>query len=383
LFLTAVVLMSTCAPFATDMYLPAFPAMTRDLAASAANIQMTLTAFFLGVAVGHLFWGPLSDRVGRRAPLLVGTGACVAFSLAVALAPNIELLIAARFLQGLTGAAGMVLSRAIISDIAKGRAAARLFNVIGVVMGIAPIAAPVIGSIFAPITGWRGLFAIVLILNAFAFVFSVLFVPESNPPEKRIKTKEKATGKNGLTSRTFVANTAILIPAFGVLMAYLSASPFIFQTMMGTSELLYGLLLGLNSLFMVTMTYVAARLTRRFDTRKVLGVGAAVQIAAIVLLVGTVALNAPIVILAALFFFIIGSNGFIFGNGTALALGAVPNAAGRGSAIIGVGQFVFGAAAAPLVGLGGEHTAVPLAIVMGACAALMLAAFLCGKQKVR
>jgi DHA1 family bicyclomycin/chloramphenicol resistance-like MFS transporter len=113
----------------------------------------------------------------------------------------------------------------------------------------------------------------------------------------------------------------------------------------------------------------------------VLGAGAAAQIAAIALLAATVASNAPIVILAALFFFIIGSNGLIFGNATALALGAVPNAAGRGSAIIGVSQFVFGAAAAPLVELGGEHTAVPLAIVMGSCAAIMLAAFLCGKTK--
>jgi DHA1 family bicyclomycin/chloramphenicol resistance-like MFS transporter len=380
-FFVAIVLMSTCAPFATDMYLPAFPAMTKDLAASAANIQMTLTAFFLGVAGGHLFWGPLSDRVGRRSPLLAGTGACVAFSLAVALAPNIEMLIAARFLQGLTGAAGMVLSRAIISDVAKGRAAARLFNVVGVAMGIAPIAAPVIGSIFAPITGWRGLFAIVMALNALAFIFSIVFVPETCPAQTAVKTEEKTIGKTGLASRAFVANTAILIPAFGVLMAYLSSSPFVFQTMMGTSELIYGLLLGLNSLFMVTMTYVAARLTRRFDTRKVLGIGAAAQIAAIALLAATVASNAPIVILAALFFFIIGSNGLIFGNATALALGAVPKAAGRGSAIIGVGQFVFGAAAAPLVGLGGEHTAVPLAIVMGACAAIMLAAFLCGKAK--
>ena len=374
--LVSIVLMSACAPFGTDVYLPAFPAMLSDLSTSNINVQLTLTTFFIGAGVGQLFFGALSDHVGRRVPLLFGSGLCVVSSLAVAMAPNIEALIATRFAQGFFGAAGMVISRAIVADIAHGRAAARIFSLVGVVMGVAPIAAPILGSVFAPIVGWRGLFVIVLLVNVIALAFAVFFVPESNPREKRLLAKSaKTAGAAGLTSRPFLANALVIIFAFGVLMAYLSSSPFVYQTMIGVNELTYGLLIALNSVLLMAMSYTSSRLVHRIGASKLLGAGVGVQAAAIAALTAAVASGAPAIAVAALLPFIIGANGLIFGNATALALSAVPNAAGKGSAVMGVGQFALGAAVAPLVGIGGEHTAAPLAAVLAVCAVIVTLAY--------
>ena len=154
--LITLALLSAVAPFATDLYLPAFPAMVTDLHTSPTAVQLTLTAFLLGLASGQLVFGPLSDRFGRVKPLVIGAAVCVLASLAAVLAPSIEVLVAARFAQGLTGAAGMVIGRAIISDLATGRAAARAFSLMMIVAGVAPIVAPLAGGFLVEPLGWRG-----------------------------------------------------------------------------------------------------------------------------------------------------------------------------------------------------------------------------------
>lgn len=159
--LAVLALLAAVAPFATDLYLPAFPQMSLDLATNTTGVQMTLTTFLVGVAVGQLSFGPLSDKYGRKRPLILGSLICLTASAVAAMAPTIGVLIAARFVQGFTGAAGMVIGRAVISDLAKGQAAARAFNLMVIVSGVAPVVAPFLGGLLVESFGWRGVLWVV------------------------------------------------------------------------------------------------------------------------------------------------------------------------------------------------------------------------------
>ncbi len=183
--LVTLALLSAVAPFATDLYLPAFPQMVDDLHTSPTNVQLTLTAFLLGLAAGQLVFGPLSDRYGRVRPLVLGAAVCVLASVVAVLAPSIEVLVAARLAQGLTGAAGMVIGRAIISDLATGRAAARAFSLMMIVGGIAPIAAPLAGGFLVQPLGWRGALAVILALVVAMLVAALVVIRETHTEERR------------------------------------------------------------------------------------------------------------------------------------------------------------------------------------------------------
>jgi len=193
--LVVLALLSALAPFATDMYLPAFPTMTGDLNASATSIQLTLTAFFVGLAAGQLVFGPLSDRVGRIRPLVIGSILLILASIATALAPTVAVLIAARFVQGLTGAAGMVVGRAIVSDLAVGKPAARAFSLMMVVSGIAPVVAPFVGSLLVGPIGWRGVLWVVTGLSILMLAAVLLVVRESHPAARRARARLRAAGE--------------------------------------------------------------------------------------------------------------------------------------------------------------------------------------------
>lgn len=242
--LVVLALLSALAPFATDLYLPAFPEMTVDLATAATQVQLTLTSFLVGIALGQLVFGPISDRFGRLWPLVIGAGLCVVASAAAALAPTVAVLVAARFLQGLTGAAGMVIGRAIISDLARGPAAARAFSLMMIVGGIAPVVAPVIGSILVGVIGWRGIFWVVFAIAAAMLVSIVAVVRETNTAQRRAEIverhREAATQPASFLSREYLGNTLAFAFAFGVMMAYISASPFVYQVMIGMGAVQYG-----------------------------------------------------------------------------------------------------------------------------------------------
>jgi DHA1 family bicyclomycin/chloramphenicol resistance-like MFS transporter len=370
--LTVIALLAALAPFATDIYLPTFPIMAAQLHTTPTGVQITLTAFLIGAGAGQLIFGPLSDRIGRRRPLIVGTTICAIAGLASALSPNLLWLTIARLVQGLAGSAGMVLGRAIISDIAKGRAAARAFNLTSVVIGVAPAVAPLIGAVFAPIIGWRGLLGVVCVLSVITLTAVVLFVPETLHPTH---TSAKPCRK-GLRSRIYMGNMLAMVLGFGAMMAYISASPFVYQTMVGMSQALYGVVFGATALLIAGVSYLSAKLTNRFLPKTLLRSGL------IILLIAGAALNILVLLAAPAWCLVVPlvvgvpAIGLVFGNATALALGAVPQAAGTASALLGAAQFVLGAAVAPLVSLNGEHSAAPLAAVFGIAAFLALAASL-------
>ncbi|KWX66469.1 multidrug effflux MFS transporter [Mycobacterium sp. NAZ190054] len=382
--LVTLALLSAVAPFATDLYLPAFPAMVDDLHTSPTNVQLTLTAFLLGLAVGQMVFGPLSDRFGRVKPLVVGAAICVLASLVAVLAPTIEVLVAARLVQGLAGAAGMVIGRAIISDLATGRAAARAFSLMMIVGGVAPIAAPLAGGLLVEPLGWRGTLAVILVLVVLMLGAVLAVIRETHTEQRRAALRvEKATAGSplrDLAKRAYLGNLVAFGFAFAVMMAYISASPFIYQTMMGLSSAQYGAMFGANAFGLLLMSAVSAKLVSRREPRAVAGVGMAVIFASAAVVLVLAVLGVATGWLALPLFTAVAGMGLIFGNTTALALSAAPRAAGTASAVLGATQFLLAAVVSPLVSLGGELTAIPLGIVMVCSATIACAGFLVARR---
>lgn len=378
--LTTLALLSAVAPFAIDLYLPAFPTMVDDLHTTPTGVQLTLTAFLFGLATGQLVFGPLSDRFGRVAPLVTGAVICVAASVAAVLSPTVEILIAARFVQGCAGAAGMVIGRAIIADLATGRAAARAFSLMMIVGGIAPVVAPLAGGFLVGPLGWRGTLAVVLGIATMMLMAVLIVVKETHTEHRRAELRaQKASAGSplrDLRSRTYVGNTVALCFSFAALMAYISASPFIYQTMMGLSPNQYGMAFGLNALGLLGCSTLSARLVVTHDVAALARTGLVILLGSSIAVLTLAAGGAPTGWLAVPLWTAVASMGLIFGNTTALALGAVPRAAGTASALLGASQFLLAALVSPLASLAGETTAVPAGIVMVAAAGIACAGHL-------
>lgn len=372
-------LLSAVSPLATDMYLPAFPDIAGDLGTTASGVQLTLTSFMLGLAAGQLVIGPLSDSTGRRGPLLIGTVACLLAGVACALAPTVTVLVIARFLQGFTGAAGVVLSRAIITDTTRGPATAQLMSLMMVIGGIMPVLAPLGGGLILEVTDWRGVFWVITALVAVMVIGVATAVRETLPPERRhaggLRTLLGHTGAV-LRDRGYVSATLVFALGFGALFSYVSASPFVLQNVVGLSTLEYSLVFGVNSVGIMAAGALNIRLVGRFPVRRILAVGVAVMLAGALGLFASVLLGTPAAPTLVSMFLLTSSMGLVLGNGSALAMRAVPTSAGTASAFMGAFQFLLGAAVAPLVGLGGEHDPLPMAAFVLGCAVLSAACFL-------
>ncbi|GAB21141.1 putative drug resistance transporter [Gordonia polyisoprenivorans NBRC 16320 = JCM 10675] len=376
--LLVLALLSAVAPFATDLYLPAFPEMTGDLGTGATAIQLTLTSFLIGITAGQLAFGPLSDRFGRRGPLLAGALLCVASGVLAALAPTVGVLVAARFLQGFGGAAGMVIGRAIISDLATGRAAARAFSLMMIVGGVAPVLAPLLGGFLVDPIGWRGILGVVLAISVVMLVSIACVITETLPRDRRLvrRRADHPGSTRELRRLGFLGYSGTFAFSFAVMMAYISASPFVYQDMMGLSSGVYGLAFGVNAAGLMAVSALAARLVATRAVRGLVAVGISVMSTATIGFALLVVTGAPPAWLAVPLFVMVSSLGLVFGNATALAMSSVGTNAGAASAVLGALQFGLGALVSPLVSVAGPDTAGPLAIVMLVCAAIAVCAFL-------
>ncbi|OYD69430.1 multidrug effflux MFS transporter [Rhodococcus sp. OK302] len=362
-------LISAIAPLATDMYLPGLPIMAESLDTSAASIQLTLTTFMAGLGIGQLIIGPISDGIGRRR-LLLGAAAITTFaSAACALAPTIEFLIGARLIQGLSGGAAIVLARACIADRARGDSAAKMFSIMMIIGGIAPVVAPLIGGVLLDPIGWRGIFWVLTIAGGIMVAGVITLVPETLPPERRHGGGLKALVANlGYVTgnRRYLGYALAFIFGFGALFSYISASPFVVQDVLGLTPSQFSMVFAVNAIGMVVAATITTRLLGRVSARTLLifGVGLLVT-AGTVLLCAAALFNStnPATLLIPLFVSV-SSIGFIMGNATALAQGEVTGAAGTGSALMGAGQFGLAAAVSPLVGIAGPDTAVPMAVAI-------------------
>ncbi|MFB7503418.1 multidrug effflux MFS transporter [Streptomyces broussonetiae] len=369
-------------PLAMDMYLPSLPEVTRTLHAPAATVQLTLTACLAGMALGQLAVGPMSDRWGRRRPLLAGLAVYVLATALCAFAPNVGTLVVFRLAQGLAGAAGIVIARAVVRDLYDGVAMARFFSTLMLISGVAPIVAPLIGGQILRVTDWRGVFVVLTVVGALLAVLVWLRLPETLPPAQRHRggaAHALRTMRTLLADLPFTGYTLAGGFAFAALFAYISASPFVIQEIYGASPQTFSLLFGLNSVGLVIAGQVNGKaLVGRVSLEKVLACGLAVIVLAstALLLMSAGALGkVGLTPVAAALFVLMSAMGITLPNAQSLALLRTRHAAGSASALLGTTSFLVGAVASPLVGIAGEHTAVPMALVQLAGALAAAACF--------
>jgi DHA1 family bicyclomycin/chloramphenicol resistance-like MFS transporter len=366
--IAVLVALNAVAPFSIDMYLSAFPRMARDFNASTSSIQLSLTAFLIGLASGQLIIGQLSDRFGRRTPLIVGSAICFGASVLCVFAPSIQILICLRFVQGFAGAAGVVIARAVITDRARGRAAVQLFSTMNFTSVLAPIAAPVLGGVIVTGLGWRAVFAALAVMNLCTLLGVVLFVNESLPEQRRRPSGLKALAsslRSVFTNRHYLGYTASSAFITAAMFAYVSASPFVLQDIVGLSPAAYSYTFAACSLAVAAGSAVARCTVKSVAPRHVLvgGVIALMTITALMLLTVTIGEVPPVPTIALMGCFM-AAIGFVYGHANMLATTEVHQAAGTGSAILGFLQYTAGAIASPLVGVAGHSSAVPMGVVM-------------------
>jgi MFS transporter, DHA1 family, multidrug resistance protein len=371
--------LSAIGPLSIDMYLPSLPRLTRDLSTSASLVQATLTACLVGLAVGQVLAGPLSDMWGRRRPLLVGVAIYAVASLSCMLAPTVEALIAFRLVQGAAGAAGIVIARAVVRDMYDGPAAARYFSMLMLVNGAAPILAPVIGGQLLRVVSWRGVFVVVAAIGAAMFVATLAGLRETLPPADRHAGGVRTTllrFRELCADRAFAGYALSGGLACGAMFAYIAGSPFVVQNIYGLSAQQFSLVFAVNGLGIVALGQLNAHLVDRVATGTLLAAGLGVSLLGGLLLLVAVFGHLGLWGVLPALFLVVASIGMITPNSAALALsGRPPNVAGSASALLGLAQFVIGGLAAPLVGAGGSHTAVPMAITIAVQSAAATAAF--------
>ncbi|MCU1538826.1 MAG: multidrug transporter CflA [Humibacillus sp.] len=378
--LGAVVLVSAIAPLATDMYVPAFPAVGRDLGAGATAVQLTLTTFFVGMALGQLLGGPHSDAHGRRRPLVTALVVLTLAALACGLAPSIEAMTAARFVQGLAGGWAMVTARSVLVDLSRGPGLVRSLNLVAGVGGVAPIVGPLLGGLILQFSQWRVSFWAVAALSVAMVVAVLAAVPESLPPDGRHQgglADVARAARVVLRHHRYVAFVVVAASSMGATFAYVATSAYILQAMNGLSPLAYSADFALNAVGLALATLLAARLAGRVRTERVVAAGLAASAAAgAALLVGALWLGTPLWLAAAAFFVLMSAQGLVGPNAGALASDAVPEHPGTGSAVLGFLQWCVAGLIAPLTGVAGEGTAVPMAVIILVLAAVSTVALI-------
>jgi DHA1 family bicyclomycin/chloramphenicol resistance-like MFS transporter len=373
-------LLTAVGPFSVDMYLPAFPDVQRELHAHASDVQLTLTACLIGLAVGQLIAGPIGDAKGRRTPVLVGLTVYVASSIGCMLAPSIGVLALLRFVQGLSGAAGIVITRAIARDLFSGTMLARFFSVMMLVSGLGPILAPVVGGQVLRLTTWRGTFGVLAALGVVLLVLTSLFLRETLPKHDRVPLHPTAVATRFgvlLRDSRFVVLALTGGCSYAVMFAYISGSSFVLQDMFGLSPQTYSLCFAINAAGIMACGQLNARAVVRLGSPKLLTAGLLVQVlGAITVLVVACRTELGVATLLVGLFLAVASVGLVGPNAAALALDRYGAMAGTASASLGLAQFAIGGVLAPLAGAGGNGTAVPMGLVMlGASATAVVAWF--------
>lgn len=364
-------------PLTIDMYLPALPTITTELMTTSATVQLTLTGTLIGLALGQLAIGPLSDAYGRKRPLLIGTGLHVVSSLLCAIAPNIYVLGGLRVLQGVGAAAGAVIALAIVRDLYTGRAAATLLSRLILVMGAAPVIAPTLGGALLSVTSWRGVFAALAAFGLLLIPIAAAALPETLPSSRRRTAGLAGTFRDYgalFGDRAFVGLVIVAGLAMAALLGYVSGSSFVFQEQYGLNQQQFGLVFGSGAIWLIAATQANPVLLRWFDPRQILTAAVAAGAVSGVALVIVAATGAGgIVGLVAAMWLVLFTVGFALPNAPAVALSRHGEAAGTAAAMLGAVQFGIGAAISPVVGvLGNDALAMGTVVAGGLVLALVV-----------
>ncbi|WP_276354106.1 multidrug effflux MFS transporter [Cohnella caldifontis] len=363
-------------PLSIDMYLPAFPRIEEELHTSGSMVQLSLTACLVGLALGQILAGPVSDQKGRRGPLLIGLAVYVISSLLCAWLPSIEALVAFRFLQGLSGAAGIVIARAVSRDLFAGSALTRFSAALMLVNGTAPILAPIVGGQLLKLMSWRGVFLVLAAIGAVMLVSVWLGLKETLPADRRNGGGLRKTAADFgtlLRDGRFIGLALAQGFVMASMFAYISGSPFVLQNLYGASPQTYSLFFAVNAVGIVAAGQFAGRTAERFGELRLFVVGVTLAATGGTVLLISVLANAGLALLLPCIFVTVASVGLVTTTGFSLAMTNYGRSAGSAAALIGVLSFVFGGVVAPLVGIAGTLTAVPMGIVMAAatwCSAL-------------
>jgi DHA1 family bicyclomycin/chloramphenicol resistance-like MFS transporter len=375
---------SVVGPVAVDMYLPALPLVGRDLHTDTAAVQLSLMAYFLSVAACQVFFGPISDMVGRKGPLFFALGLFVLASIGCALAWNVESLIVFRFIQGIGGCACSVIPRAVVRDLHTGTEAARLMSLLTIVFSLSPILAPLVGSIVIQFGDWRAIFGLMAGVAVLAIVLVAAFLPETRPPHLRLESNLKtALAGYRLLLKDFHFLGITFVGAFGLsgFFAYLASSSFVLIEHYGLSPLVYSLFFSVNAVSFFTLSQFTAPLASRFGLRAVVKTAATVFAAFIaVLFVVTVLGIDRLDVMAVLLFFGFGCLGLVVPATAVLALEDHGAIAGTASALIGTVQFVTGAVVISVGSVLFDGKPLPMVAVIAFCA---LATFLFAQVTIR
>ncbi|MCP1134245.1 multidrug effflux MFS transporter [Paenibacillus polysaccharolyticus] len=364
--------LSAFGPLSLDMYLPALPTLADEFGSSTSYAQLSLTACMIGLALGQLLAGPLSDVRGRRIPLIAGLVLYTIASILCLVSPTMGSFVVLRFIQGLAGAAGIVIARAVVRDVYEGPELTRFFSLLMLINGVAPIAAPIIGGQILTYTSWRGVFILLSLIGVLALLAVIFGLGETLPAQKRSSggLKQTLLTFGSITrNRLFMGYALTQGLAMAGMFAYISGSPFVLQKIYGVSPQMFSICFAINGLGIILASQIAGRLAGKVSETRLLIAGLLIAaVGGTSLLIAILAGGGLISVLIPLFM-VVSSVGLINTASFALAMADQAKSAGSASALIGVMTFLFGGLVAPLVGLGGEHTAVPMGIVI-ACADL-------------
>ncbi|WP_018887928.1 multidrug effflux MFS transporter [Paenibacillus massiliensis] len=369
--------LAAIAPFSLDMYLPALPELTRDMHTSASMAQLSLTACMLGLSLGQLFAGPLSDIYGRRKPLMFGLLLYVIASICCAFSGSIWTFILLRFIQGLAGSVGVVVSRAMTRDLFSGSELTRFFSLLMLINGAGPIFAPIAGGQLLRVSSWQGVFFALCIAGLVLFFAVVYKLQETLPVERRTEGNLKATlltFGNLLKDKMFIGYALAQGFVLAAMFAYISGSTFVIQDIFGASPQAFSFIFAVNGIGLIVAGQITGRLSSRVSERRLFISGIMLACLSGVLLFVILISGGGLYAVLVPLFFVVASVGIVTTTGFSLAMQNYGAAAGSASALLGLISFILGGLAAPLTGIGGGHSAIPMGIVI---AAANLAAFVC------
>lgn len=358
-------MMTAMAPLSTDMYLPSLPVMQADFGISASLVQLTLTMTMLGMALGQIFAGPVSDYYGRKKPLVIGMAAFTAATIGCVLAENIIAFLCFRFVMGFAGASGIVVAKAIARDVCEGPELTRFFAMLMMVNGLAPIIAPVIGGQILLFTTWRGVF-VTLVAIGLVLLLATLVYKETLSPEKRLAGIRASFAKfpQLLKNRYFLGHCLLQCFVFGGFFAYLSGSSFVFQNIFQVSPQVYSLIFGGIGVGLLVAGALPARLAGRVPDEKMLQTAILVSLSGSALLFLGFWFEVGLAVILPILFFTITPLSVLGASSFSLALSRQGKNAGTASALLGFSSMILGGCMMPLVGIAGEHTAIPMCVMM-------------------
>ena len=375
---------ATLGPAAMDLYMPALPTVASDLGTSTAGVALTMTAFLVGMGVGMVFLGSLSDSYGRRTPLLVGLALYVVAAVGCSLAPTVGVLIVMRALLGMASAGGFSIGQAVITDYARGARAARLMSRLALVSYLAPILAPPIGAQMLRVVSWRGIFVVLAVLGVAVFATAFRFVGESLPRERRIPSGVSSTLHTAarlFRDRHYVGLLLTAACASAAFFAYLTGVSLVFQEVGGLTPTAFSIFFTINAAGMLASTQLNHRLLGRYSPRQLLYADLVVSaVAAVAAVAASFTQPLNVVALAVPLFVLVSGMAATMPNAIALALSLHPEIAGSAAAVFGATGIVLGALATPLVGIRGT-SAVSMTLVILAASVASLVVFVLGPRR--